>query len=369
MNKYSKSVTNILEKFHFKNIKVIAIASIAVSIFLMFLTVIIPVSDGYSEGMAATIINIFTMVALIMLLIFVSTNSDFKCYFGTIVFYGVLMVIGLVLTILNFIQFLDFYNKGINLMPNRKAFFVNNMVLNILSLVSLVLLLVALVFLLISITKRQSTNTKTPFAIPLTILVVYFVINLVYFVLVVAFDYPYAMMGSVTNLLISASWVFFAAYLETRPKITADYAKESGEVVDVAKHNASLKDNKDYHYVNTSIGLHFFLTIITLGIWNYIGIFKLTRYLSSMNKEYYRDPITKLLLFMFIPFYGFYYYYKSGVIVDKLNRIPKGKSGTLLCILSIFFPGASFLVLINKAQQLEYTMPPQNNTQDINSVQ
>ena len=368
MNKFSDSVTNILEKIKFKNIRVFAISSFGISIFLMFLTVYLPLSDGYSEGIAATFINIFTMVALIMFLIFVSTNSDFKSYFVTIIVYGVLMIIGFVLTIIRFVQYLDIYKTGLDLMPERKAFFINNMALNILNLVSYVLLLVALVFLLIDIKKRQSTNSKTSFAIPLTVLLVNFIINLVYYFLVVAFDYPFAMMSSITNVLISASLVFFAAYLETRPKITADYIKEKNVVADIANRNTSLKDNVDYHYMNTGIVVHFFLTIVTCGIWNYIGIFKITRYLSSMNKEYYRDPITKLLLVMFVPFYSFYWYYKSGVIVDSLNKRPNGKSGVLLCLLSIIFPGASFLVLINKAQELEYTMPPQNDSQESNEV-
>lgn len=368
MNKFSSTVTNILEKIQFKNIRVFAISSLAISIFLMFLTVYIPLSEGYSEGIATTFINIFTMIVLIMMLIFVSTNSDFKTYFVTLIIYGVLMIVGLVLTIINFIQFIDLYNTGLKFMPERKAFFINNMVMNILGLVSLVLFLVGLAFLLSCIIKRVSTNSKTSFAIPVTILAANFIINLVYFILVTAFSYPYAMMGSVTNLLISVSFVFFAGYLETRPKIKADFTKEKDVVYDIANHNASLKDNVDYHYMNTGIVVHFFLTIVTCGIWNYIGIFKITRYLSSMNKDYYRDPITKLLLVMFIPFYSFYWYYKSGVIVDRLNKRPKGKSGVLLCLLSIIFPGASFLVLINKAQELEYTMPPQNNSQESSAV-
>ena len=52
MNKFKTSVSNTLEKIQFKNIKVITVSAIAVSLFLMFLTITMPLSDGYSSGMA-----------------------------------------------------------------------------------------------------------------------------------------------------------------------------------------------------------------------------------------------------------------------------------------------------------------------------
>lgn len=374
MNKFKTSVSNTLEKIQFKNIKVITVSAIAVSLFLMFLTITMPLSEGYSSGMAITALNLFTFIATIILLIFVSTNSSFNSLFVAVVINGVAVTIGFIFTIINFIDYISFYNKGLkssSIFSESKVFFMKNMMLYTLDILGFIAFIVAIVFLLICIKKRQETNTKISFLIPQLILAVFFVISLVDFFTVVIFGFNYALMRSITNLVISASWVLVAVYLETRPKVTADFTKEVNTVSANAnaKNNASLKDNKDYHFMNTNLVLHFFLVIVTCGIWNYVGIFKITRYLSSLNKDYYRDPITKLLLVMFIPFYSYYYYYKSGVIVDSLNRIPKGKSGTLLCFLSIFFPGASFLVLINKAQQLEYTMPPQENTQNVNSVQ
>ncbi len=363
MNKFSNSISNTLEKIQFKKIRVAGISTIAVSLFLLFLTVYMPLSSGYSSGLTASIINLLSMIVLIMLLVFVSANSDFNTFFVTIILYGLLAVISLVVTVLNFIDFIDIYKKGTEasyLISDSKQFLTMNMLLYILDVISFIALIVAIVFLLIDIKKRKASNSKISFMIPLLIFVGNFVINLVYLILVFAFGYKYSMLQSITALIISASWVIITAYLETRPKVTADYVKQNGGVANNAEYNASLKENQDYHYINTGIVLHFFLIIVTCGIWNYIGIFKITRYLSSMNKEYYRDPITKLLLFMFIPFYSYYWYYKSGVIVDSLNKRSNGKSGALLCILSIFFPGASFLVLINKAQELEFTMPPQD---------
>ncbi|MBP5773332.1 MAG: DUF4234 domain-containing protein [Eubacterium sp.] len=371
MSKFSNSVSKTLDKFKFNKIRVVTISLISVAIFFMFTTIYMPTSGGFSVGLTATLINLLLMAVMIALLVFVITNSDFGRYFITVIIYGVVTAIAFLVTIINFIAYIDIYNKSLqssDFLPESKDFFTANMVLYILDIISFIAVIVALVFLLICIKKRQSTNSKTSFAIPLFIFIGYFVISVVYFIILIAFDFKYSMMQSVTTILISASWVYFTIYLETRPKVTADYIKQSEEVRD-SQFSASLKDNKDYGFMNTGIVLHFFLTIITCGIWNYIGIFKLTRYLSSMNKEYYRDPVTKLLLCMFVPFYSYYWYYKSGVIVDKLNKIPNGKSGALLCILSIFFPGASFLVLINKAQGLEFTMPPQNDSQNINTVQ
>ena len=130
MNKFKTSVSNTLEKIQFKNIKVITVSAIAVSLFLMFLTITMPLSDGYSSGMAITALNFFTFIATIILLIFVSTNSSFNSLFVAVVINGVAVAIGFIFTIINFIDYISFYNKGLkssSIISESKVFFMKNM--------------------------------------------------------------------------------------------------------------------------------------------------------------------------------------------------------------------------------------------------
>lgn len=84
--------------------------------------------------------------------------------------------------------------------------------------------------------------------------------------------------------------------------------------------------------------VHILLLLFTFGIWHYIWIYKTTSYLNNTPGEEHRNPTTKLLLCMFVPFYYIYWTYKSAQRIDKL-ALSKGQSSdisTLCLILSIF---------------------------------
>jgi len=63
---------------------------------------------------------------------------------------------------------------------------------------------------------------------------------------------------------------------------------------------------------------HVLLLLFTCGIWHMIWIYRVTRYLNCVPGEEYRNPATKLLLCMFVPFYSIYWVYKSAQRIDKL---------------------------------------------------
>lgn len=63
---------------------------------------------------------------------------------------------------------------------------------------------------------------------------------------------------------------------------------------------------------------HLLLLLLTCGIWNFIWVYRMTKYLNRVEGEAYRNPVTKLLLYMFIPFYAVYWIYKSSQRIDKL---------------------------------------------------
>ena len=105
----------------------------------------------------------------------------------------------------------------------------------------------------------------------------------------------------------------------------------------------SFVNNNTYMEKNQSVDgyhdllVHIVLLLFTFGIWQFIWIYKTTSYLNNTPDEEYRNPTTKLLLCMFVPFYYIYWTYKSAQRIDKL-AISKGQQSdisTLCLILSI----------------------------------
>ena len=85
---------------------------------------------------------------------------------------------------------------------------------------------------------------------------------------------------------------------------------------------------------------HVLLLIFTFGIWQYIWIYRTTRYLNCVTLEPPRNPTTKLLLCMFVPFYIIYWMYKHAKYIDILaaqKGIPSD-IGVLCLVLEFFVP-------------------------------
>ena len=76
--------------------------------------------------------------------------------------------------------------------------------------------------------------------------------------------------------------------------------------------------------------------------------------LNDLEDEPPRNPVTKLLLCMFIPFYAIYWFYRSAQRVDRMARgkgIPSELSGTCL-LLAFFVPFAPPVLIQEKINTL-----------------
>ena len=99
---------------------------------------------------------------------------------------------------------------------------------------------------------------------------------------------------------------------------------------------------------------HVLLLLFTFGIWNLIWIYKVTGYLNVVKDEEPRNPTTKLLLCMFVPFYSIYWTYKSAQRIDKLAK-QKGlsaDSATLCLIMAIFLPIIAPIIMQDKMNHI-----------------
>ena len=153
------------------------------------------------------------------------------------------------------------------------------------------------------------------------------------------------------GLFCALSWVVNPEGAPAMPKASAPTA---GGTYSGDYNNAAGYQNPSYNYTPNSaastpsgelepetyckLSTHVLLLIFTFGIWYFIWIYRTTRRLNCVTDEPPRDPVKKLLLCMFIPFYGIYWIYKSAQRIDKLaasKGIPSDLS-TLCLILAIF---------------------------------
>ncbi len=85
---------------------------------------------------------------------------------------------------------------------------------------------------------------------------------------------------------------------------------------------------------------HILLLLLTFGVWPLIWIYRVTGYTNQTRGEQKRNPTTKLLLCLVIPFYQIYWTYKTAQRLDRMAADKGLQSGlsTLCLILAIFVP-------------------------------
>lgn len=86
---------------------------------------------------------------------------------------------------------------------------------------------------------------------------------------------------------------------------------------------------------------HILLSIFTFGIWSLIWTYRTTKFLNNAPNAQWHDPTKKLLLCIFVPFYGIYWYYTQGQRLDSYakQKLPNAtERSTLYLILGIFIP-------------------------------
>ena len=123
------------------------------------------------------------------------------------------------------------------------------------------------------------------------------------------------------------------------------------------------KINKEHHI---SLGAHICLLLFTFGIWQYVWIYKRTKFTNLVKDEEERNPTTKLLLCLFVPFYMIYWTYKTAKRVDKIakERNVPSDIGTLCLVLAIFIPIVPPILIqskINEAIASNETAPNKDN--------
>ena len=104
-----------------------------------------------------------------------------------------------------------------------------------------------------------------------------------------------------------------------------------------------------------SIGKFILLSIVTFGIWTYIWVYRTTAFLNLEDSGEYHDPTKKLLLFMFVPFYSIYWFYKQAQrldVVSKHKNLNLPDQATVCLVLSIFISIVAGVIMQDRINTL-----------------
>ena len=131
-----------------------------------------------------------------------------------------------------------------------------------------------------------------------------------------------------------------------------DPYKKEKPIMEKANNINSLNTDEDAY---CSLGKHILLLIFTCGIWYLIWVYRTTKYLNKTPESEYCNPTSKLLLFMFVPFYSIFWYYRHGQKIDSFSKskgLNNSDIGTLCLILGIFIPIVACILIQDKINTL-----------------
>lgn len=134
------------------------------------------------------------------------------------------------------------------------------------------------------------------------------------------------------------SGIWMMAYLTEPTTISAgdNFVFEDEEIGEAKIYNT----NTSGQNVFIDIIMHTILLLVTCGIWKLIWIYKTTNYLNIVEGEEYRNPLNKLLLCIFVPFYIIYWTYISAQRIDKLADSKNITSDlSIICLILAIFIG------------------------------
>lgn len=103
-----------------------------------------------------------------------------------------------------------------------------------------------------------------------------------------------------------------------------------------------------------NLAIHIILLLVIGGIWQLIWIYRTTSFTNNDKSSEFRNPVTKLLLNMFIPFYSIYWIYVTAQRIDNISKSKGNKSEiSMVCLIcGIFIPFVSLLVMQNQINKI-----------------
>lgn len=113
-------------------------------------------------------------------------------------------------------------------------------------------------------------------------------------------------------------------------------------------------ENKNYKIDMTT---HILLLLFTFGIYHFIWIYKTTEYTNLFSNKEERNPVTQLLLCMFVTFYIIFWYYKTAELMDNYLTFDDSNFKTLVVVFSIFLIFVSSIIVQQKINSVVENAP------------
>lgn len=209
--------------------------------------------------------------------------------------------------------------------------------------VELLILVEFLLLPLISFTSRKNPNTaKALWIVTLVLSIISLLLDLPLIATILR-DLPYYLQNFWQHILVNLKYFIFPAFV-------AYFGKACIESSPVAQASKPLTLFDGY----CGMTKHVLLLLFTFGIWQYIWIYRTTEYLNTVSGEEKRNPITKLLLCMFVPFYYIYWVYQSAKRIDALARQNGVASdiSTVSTVLAVFIDFVPPILMQSKLNQI-----------------
>lgn len=166
-------------------------------------------------------------------------------------------------------------------------------------------------------------------------------------------DFSITKVWSIGHILIAPGLFFMIGWI-IHPEITTKY-KDAAEKN--LENDISAKDSIELSHSRSSIIMNVLLLLVTCGLWQYIWVWKITAFTNHAGDERYRNPLSKLLLYMLVPFYNVYWIYKSANRLDKMGKEREITSEiSVAClVLAFFIPLISFILMQDKLNRIAVT--------------
>lgn len=276
---------------------------------------------GYLLGFVTNILFLFSIVFL-SIMIFLSKNK------GIVISLSVIFAVKLYITICDF--------PAYDMLPLHIG--------NIFSLSSTLILI-----LLASNFKRSKEILAKLWFLPAILEIIYLVI--------VAMNYGFLMFQPYLFLfkqIIYCAFVGFLGFtLVAKDKKITTTAENTNQ--NYHKEQEQKQENiSDDGYCDMT--KHVLLLILIGCIWQYVWIYRTTNYLNRTPNEEKRDPVAKLLLCMFVPFYYIYWVYQTArrveILAKRKNVSVDGDIVLLSTVLSLFVGIIPPIILQSKINQI-----------------
>lgn len=214
-------------------------------------------------------------------------------------------------------------------------------------IIKIVCWIIFILFIKSALGTKSNTFFQKPFPI-YSVPFLYAIAVILYFSLTTT--EIWSMIWFIGQILIALG-MFFTIRWIMHPEPAVPYKDIAKKTMD---NDALSNDPFELSRFRSSVILNVLWHLITCGLWQYVWVWRITSFTNHAENEKYRNPLTKLLLYMLVPFYKVFWIYTSANRLDKMGRDRKSLSEISVgcLVLAFFIPLISFILMQDKLNRI-----------------